>query len=43
MIRSCVKVEVDVLGSPSVKVCAVSVDFKQYLKKLCTLHSTGAV
>ena len=43
MIRSCVKVEVDVLGSPCLKVCAVSVDFKQHLKKLCTLRSSGAV
>ena len=28
-LRSCVKVEVDVLGSPSLIVCTVSVDIKQ--------------
>ena len=27
--RSCVKVEVDVIGSPSLTVCMVSVDIKQ--------------
>ena len=31
--RNCVKVEVDVLGSPSLTVLAVSVDVKQHLKK----------
>ena len=29
-LRSCVKVEVDVLGSPSLKAYTVSVDVKQY-------------
>ena len=33
MLRSCVKVEVAVLGSPSVIVLMVSVDVKQHLKK----------
>ena len=32
-LRSCVKVEVNVLGSPSLIVRAVSVDVKQLLKK----------
>ena len=32
-LRSCVKVEVDVLGSPSIIVLMVSVDVKQHLKK----------
>ena len=31
--RDCLKVEVDVLGSPSLIVLMVSVDIKQYLKK----------
>ena len=31
-LRSCVKVEVDVLGSPSLTVLTVSVDVKQNLK-----------
>ena len=33
MLRSCVKVEVAVLGSPSLIVRTVSVDVKQHLKK----------
>ena len=32
-LRSCVKVEVAVLGSPSLTVLMVSVDTKQHLKK----------
>ena len=46
--RSCVKVEVDVLGSPSVIVIMVSVDVKQYLKTKQTksnvcVQSSGVV
>ena len=33
MLRSCVKVEVAVLGSPSLIVRTVSVDVKQHFKK----------
>ena len=40
-LRSCVKVEVAVLGSPSLVVLMVSVDVKQHLKKCGTsLKST---
>ena len=38
-LRSCVKVEVDVLGSPSVIVRAVSVDVKQHWRRWCSLSS----
>ena len=38
-LRSCVKVEVAVLGSPSLIVLMVSMDVKQHLK----LQSSGAV
>ena len=31
--QSCVRVEVDLLGSPSLIICTVSVDVKQHLKK----------
>ena len=33
-LRSCVKVEVDVLGSPSLTVCTVSVDVKQHRRRV---------
>ena len=42
-LRSCVKVEVVVLGSPSLIIPMVSVDVKLHLKKLCTIQSSGAV
>ena len=40
-LRSCVKEDVDVLGSPSLIVLLVSVDVKQHLKKF--RQSSGAV
>ena len=45
-LRSCVKLEVDVLGSPSPICLMVSVDIKQHLKKKnskTALQSSGAV
>ena len=43
-LRSCVKVEVDVLGSPSLIVSTVSMKVKQHLKKKKkTLQSSEAV
>ena len=36
-LRSCVKIQVSILGSPSPIVCTVSVDVKQHLVKIRTL------
>ena len=42
-LRSCVKVAVDILVSPSLIVHTVSVDVKQHLKKKGEPQSSGAV
>ena len=42
-LRSCGKVEVDALGSPSLKVLMVSVDVRQHLKKRLNVQSSGTV
>ena len=42
-LRSCVKVEVAVLGSPSLMVLMVSVDVKQHLKRKIVLARYAAL
>ena len=42
-LMSCVKVEVDVLGSPSLTVLVFSVDGKQHLRRMLKPQSSGAV